>query len=454
MPPPVNTAPLITADDLTTSGMAGAPVTIANSHSTSPVQASLLPQPIAVCSTGPQEHVGPFRVIARVRASSADVQLRLSYQTGNGAWTALDWQSPPVTGLWARVDFGVIIVSESPIGDQSWTGRVEAQSATLGDTVAVDFLVFFDATRYGRARAAYTYHPGVISAHDEFALAAAANLNGTAATAGGTWATSGATTDFQGTGTASVARSTTSDASQRRAKLGTTTYSDVEVSANVVWTGVVSSTGIMHTKLLFGDDGTDWATFGIEHAYFSGVRTTYIRIQGSDGSTAAKNVSVLPTVTYTLRVVAYASGAVHGELLYQGSVIASVSAVVPGLVTGKVGLWDRNETSTAVTRRYGSFTAGIPAAEPVVINEGESMEVWSDRAVTQSADGATYGRVPEFRGNFFTVPAGGDQDRSTTVVVLAARNDLEVADWEDLGDSTSVSVYVTPRGIAFPRPGI
>jgi hypothetical protein len=55
MPPPVNAVPITTADDLETSGMAGAGMMITNSYSTGPIRATVPPRPSTRWSCPPRE---------------------------------------------------------------------------------------------------------------------------------------------------------------------------------------------------------------------------------------------------------------------------------------------------------------------------------------------------------------------------------------------------------------
>lgn len=89
------------------------------------------------------EHVGTYRVFARVYTASADVQLRfvwdvgdLIYPSENSAATVV------VTSGYSLVDLGEIRLGKVPLGDHRWMGRVEAKRAAASGNVDVDRVWF------------------------------------------------------------------------------------------------------------------------------------------------------------------------------------------------------------------------------------------------------------------------------------------------------------------------
>jgi hypothetical protein len=189
----------LTASELTTSGFAGTSGAVTGAYSTNAISATLAEQPSAVCGTGNQPHVGTFRVRVRVQVSDTTTMLRLSWQDGDGPFSANPWVSAPAPDGWCELDLGPITITPAALGSQRWTGRIEAYT-TDGNphTIYVNLLELIPAGEgYGRARGAYAYKPGVVAARDAFTtLGAGAALNGHTAAAGGNWATAGDATDF------------------------------------------------------------------------------------------------------------------------------------------------------------------------------------------------------------------------------------------------------------------
>lgn len=89
-----------------------------------------------------------------------------------------------------------------------------------------------------------------------------------------------------------------------------------------------------------------------------------------------------------------------------------------------------------------------PDGTPVIYS-GRTAEVRFDGAYRQDSTGTYYGRLAH-RGSPFFVPAAGDQNRDSHVVVKAHRNDIETASSVNVTDALSVSVVVTPRYLVPP----
>lgn len=463
------TSLIIDSDSLVTSGFAGTGTTVSDAYDPgaagdSAIIGGAYLQPAALCGTGDQTHIGSFRVRARVvSALGGTAMFRLSWQAGDGPFTSNAWVTPRNTFTWEEHDLGTITI---PAGSGRWTGRVEvmlnpANLGPLGTGVYLDYLTLIPVSDgYGKARAAYSYSAGVVTGYDQFTGAtAAAALNARVAPAGGTWATSGAATDFAFADDLSgeqIKRSTSSDAGPRWAILGSTNYTDVQVEsvamrtssggAGVVELGVVArwTDSSNYLRLVAQRDG-------------SGVRTLYLiqRVAGVDTTLASASIPVSWNIASAnkLRLIVFSSGRVLGDFLAAaGSLLASVEAsstvlaTAGTLATGKPGIYDYNSTASAIARYYDDFAVSTPAAEPIALYSGRTMQIRHETVYRDNGAGTYTGVPPSYRGGRFLLPVG-----TSRVAVLARRNDLEAATSANVTDSTRIQVGWTPRGLAVPR---
>jgi hypothetical protein len=154
-----------------------------------------------------------------------------------------------------------------------------------------------------------------------------------------------------------------------------------------------------------------------------------------------------------LRVIAFSSGRVLGYLLHpSGSTLAALEATSATLATGgtlatgKPGLYDYNATATAITRYYDDMAVSTPAAEPIAVYGGRTMQVRYDATIRDDATGTYTGRPASYRGDRLLIPVG-----TSRVLVKARRNDIETVADNNVTDATQVQVGWTPRGLAVPR---
>lgn len=446
-----------------TSGFAGAGSALSGAFGGTVVAAGLLSQPVALCGTGSLGHIGSYRIKARVWAASTDEFWRLSWQDGDGYLTSNSYTQPVAGSAFNELDFGIVTIQPVAAGSQAWSGQVEAYTTTAGgERGAVDYLALLPVDEgYGRLEAAYSYQPGVTTAFDDFSLVAAGSaLNGhVAAQTGGTWATSGVTTDFAYSTDFSdhwVKRSTTSDASERFAILGSATPSNVEVGVTVRIVGAAD------TNPTFMDALARWtssaAHLRLVALFVENELLAFLQMEVSGSPTV---IATAPTVAatdgvYSLRLIVYASGrALAWVMDASGQILAAMDAsdanLATGgtLATGKSGILDQCP-GVGSLRYYKDFYVATPATEPVIINSGKSLQVRSDSNLRQSTGGTTYGEVPS-RGSRLFIPQAGAATRSTRIAVRTIREDPITQASRNDGDSTQLSVFYTPRFLGVPR---
>jgi hypothetical protein len=137
---------------------------------TNVIRATLGTTPLAVCGTGMQGHVGPYRVKPRVfAAGTGPVYVRIAARYGGGQLTYGEWKLVPVIGEWCEMDCGVFTPPVAPVGAQGWEARVEAVSETAGDTIDVDYVILIGAGRFAKAKVSAVYEsPSSVLASDTF----------------------------------------------------------------------------------------------------------------------------------------------------------------------------------------------------------------------------------------------------------------------------------------------
>lgn len=422
-------------------------------------------QAAGMVATGSLGHVGTFRVKARVYGLAGH-RVRLTWQEGDGPFTANPYTALPAVNVWSEIDLGIITIPPKILGTQRWTGRLEAYSSTAGDTIHLDYLVLIPAGEgYGKARGAFQYVAGTLVGRDEFtAITGGTALNARTAPVGGNWATSGSTTDFAAddgptTGEETEKRSTAADSGTGRfAILGSTNYTDTEVSVDIyrgddvdtLRQGVIArwTDSSNHLVVAFEQDTTG-------STYLLRIRKRVAAVE----TVLAEKTAVLQTnAWYTVQAVVYASGRVQATILDRaGGTIASASAVDAVLATGgtlasgKPGFVDYASTAGTPARWYDNFWAATPPGEPTVVYSGRKAEFRHDDQIRQDSSGTYYGPVPSYRGSRLLLPPAGDESRTSRVLVKARRNDNDVADDTTVTDSTKVELFFVPRYLVIPR---
>lgn len=447
-------AAVIPKASLVTSGFAGIPATLAL-------------QSTAAFGTGTLTHIGTWRVkLIGAQVSSATVQIRLAYRTGDSPYSFTPWISAPFSGAECELDFGVIQIAEVERGTQAWDGRVEAKATVVGATLslpnAAAALLLIPVDRYVKARAPFVYRAGVLVARDEFTgRTAGTALNALVAPTGGTWATSGTATDFAAadapTGKETMSRSTTADTGNGRdAVLGTTVYAATEVGVDVLTTAFDDVNAALYASLLaryvdasnyllyswnIRDDGT------IAHLVVTKV------VAGVSTTLGYSANSVIPSLNtwYSLRMLVFISGYGVAQLLSDAGVILYHvpffdSTLVTGgtLDDGKIGFRDFSNASPAATRYYDNFYGMTPVTEPTVIESGKTLVLSHESALKESAAGGTYGELVP-RGGRIWVPNAGRDDLQSRFVVKARRFDVDATSDTNLSDSLTAQLSCRPR---------
>lgn len=470
---PTSSAPSLTIDStsMVTSGYTGATNTLSGAYSgasNNVILAGIRPQVQAGCGLGTLTHVGQFRPQLRASIAPADllstVHVRLSYQIGDGPWRSLPWRSPPVTG-WNSVDLGLVTIPAAVRGAQKWTGRIETYDSgvTVGGSINVDAVWLMPAEQYGRARATYAYQPGPAVGGDTFpSITAGTALNARVATTGGTWATSGATTDIAAADAPlatdeTEARSTTSDSGVgRHAILGSTAYTDTEVSVDIYRTASPGTSSTFRQGVQ-----ARWVDASNRFEVTVAGDFTFLARKVVAGSTTTLASFYYPafrlSAWHNVRVVIFASGRFFATLMNpDGGEVAvltgqdSVLATGGTLDDGKPGFIDYNGTATASTRYYDNFYAATPPAEPIACYSGQSIEFREDTTLREDSAGVYYGPPAEYIGARPFIPPAGGPARKTRIAAMARRNDVVGSPDDNIADSLLVQASWVPRYLVVP----
>jgi hypothetical protein len=468
---------VLDSDSLVTSGFAGTQTTRAGAYDPGASGNSIITTTVATSwqaafGTGVQPHIGTFRVKARIYSTAAptDLNIRLAWRAGDGDYIANDSVNVTWDGRFGEIDLGLVTIPPASAGTQSWDGRVEAYSSTSGDIFEADYLMLIPVEAgYGKSVASYTYSAGVITGRDSF-TGMVGSLNARVADAGGTWATSGSATDWtygpglNGVAQVAIGRATATDASPRFGILGSSNFTDVEVTSTIlrVATGTSSDRGVIARWT----DSSNYLRGTLAAVSVLGVETRTLaitsRVAGTDSVLASVTVpssAATNGVYYQIRLLAFASGRTILALLDASgiSTLASVDttstvlATGGTLATGKPGIYDYNP-GTAISRIYDTIGVATPAAEPIALFSGRKLEVRHNSVERESSAGGTWGRPQSSRGrNRFWVQPAGTADRTTRVVAKASRNDLRSGADDNLSDQIKLEATVTPRCSVIPR---
>lgn len=304
---------------------------------------------------------------------------------------------------------------------------------------------------YGEIRGVQTFeNPTAFSARDEFNQSAGA-LTGKTAPVGGTWAGAGDATDFAVEATGHTAqRTAVSDAASTVGRFAVsgaaaTTNQAVEVAAKASAFPATGEMGVLARYV----DTSNWFAATLDPGT-SDIHVT-VMVAASASTTSIPMQRPMDVGTYrTVRLLVFANGTwflfVDGVLARSGS--NSALATGGALASGKPGVYDAWQTSTASTRNYDNFLAFVPTADAAIF-ASQSLEIRHDRVIREDSAGAVWTPVTSVRGDYLRWPPGGLEGRPTRFIVKASRNDPDTG--TDPGiDNISVRAYVRPSWLIVP----
>jgi hypothetical protein len=428
------------------------------------IRATLASAAIAVCSTGSQGHVGPRHIKARVYGTgTGPIFARLAWRVGaDGGWSKTEWQELPGVGAFYELDLGTIQIPEALVGAQSWEGRIESYSATVGDQLEVDYVELLPAKRYGKARAPLILDtPTVFSARSEFTTESGA-VTGDALAQGGSWAAlAGSDTDDFNVSGGIMTRTATADSGtivggsiQGRAvgPNGVAALTRVAASLDMMITGTTDPNAGVNQGFI-----TRYASAGnflwvrlnpsLSNATFGTGLYAQLVIGGVFGAFPinVQNVPWRLGVSYRLQTAIYANGVVaiwYGQagappqLIGVGQDPALATGGV--LASGTTHVYD-GYSGVAATRTYDNFALWVPETRPVMPANGGGLEV-RHNAVVRST-----GSRPPYEGAYLKLLPAGREGRGSQLAVKVRQTDVETTPDCQIADPVRVSLDVTPR---------
>lgn len=462
-------ATMVAAQQLSTSGLSGSGNTRAGAFlpqgsGNSVIRGGTGSAWVGLCEALAQVHVGAFRAKVRVWTDGTDVQLRLAYRAGDGAFirnSAVDL-SPSLVSQWQEVDLGPVYIEAAGLGTQQFVPRIELRGDTALKTVDLNYLELIPAERYGYARSPAQSPgstPSVLAGADEFNQAAA-NLDAAAAARiGGSWSEASKTgaNGYQTTGTEAT-RTTTNDADLNSgcyAVLGSSVAS-CGVLADVQWSNATATTTptSRHGVLARYSNTSNWLMAVLEPAGFSARLVLYKRVGGTvtqiDATPQNGYLGALGTY-YRIMLLVDAAGNYTVSVGLPGSTLTTLlSGSDPDLATGgalasgKAGIYDAWSQPSGNTRAVDNFASWAPDPDAAIYS-GRALEFRSDDTLRQDSGGTgVYARPQIARGARFFIPQAGS-GRVTRIVVKAARNDIVEFPRDQVADALRVEARSTAR---------
>lgn len=459
-----NPSLLLLAENLTTTGFAGAAATRSTAYGAEKVKrATAVSQATTIAGTGTIAHVGAYRVKARVYSGSTAVLWRLSYRDGQGQRQTLEWTEAPYAERFCEVDLGAVLFTQAELGTQGSEMRVEVMSTGTPIASDLNYIELIPTARgYGRIRGLSRNAATDLKAYDEF-VQAAGNLDTKAMPLGGTWAmvTNTGANGWLTTGS-KVKRNKFTDASLNAGTfglagtnkyIGTTVAADFNCSAGFILgslrLGVLARYGSIENWVgaFFG-----WELYGAVYVYVikrvAGVET-YMTGTGNWVSTSWEGT--LPQRRLTLAITpegiwnmtcAIPGGAVEIERGGQDAVLSSVGA----LAEGRAGIYDAcNAGAERGTREADNFSLiGSESAERALYS-GRKGYLRTAGYIREDSTGTYDGPTSQHRGPDLYIPPAGQSDALTRLVTKLRRTDVDDEEDANVTDKHSTEVKVRER---------
>jgi len=414
----------------------------------------------------PMRHTGAYRVYARFYSYGGAMDARLVWDVGDLLTPTENTpvEVPTTTGFY-MLDLGEVRLDKIQTGVHWWGGQIQARGT--GGTIAVDRLWMFNIDEgFGVAQSAppaTTLTPFV--ARDSFAQTSG-TLTGKTLPIGGTWASAG---DADGYGI-----NTTNQTAQRTATgdtaglgnghfaiAGTAVYDEVSAQADFQFTAAVASdeflTGVVARY-------TDTSNFALAYIQKAAALSTWTlnAITRTAGATTAQSTLAspyfgVPDINHRIKFTIDVRGnyyvywglpdlGVESRQLLSG--FAPDLAAGATLDDGKVGFFDLVTFGTPATRQVNNFLVTAPAPDAAVFS-GQSLELSTWGIVREASGGTVYGPVSRVFGDLPRLPAAGNEDRTTEVMLKLSRGNL--ADSPDSGiDDLSAQVFYRPSWLYLP----
>lgn len=466
--------PLDTAAVATVAGASGGASNNVVAHT------NLLPTWLSVLSTeiaasGDMTHVGSFRVWARVRSpDGSNVRVRFVWDVGditlpvaNDPWLvpATADSQPVGSKPFYIADLGEIRIDRAPYGTHRWRGHVQAEGAVGGEELQIDKIwlqpVDEGAGRLGTAAAgASVPAANALSARDEF-NSGGGFLTGQTLQIGGTWAGAGDADDFQVTTAHAARRSVINDVSEdagRYALAGTSAFTNIVVRVDV--NAAVATSAAIQGVLARYTDTSKYLRVGLRNNPDTDERLLSLRKRTSEGDSERNAFAGTFEVDqfYTIQLAVLATGRYFVWVNEQGSAPALVLdgfdpdlAAGGELASGRVGMFDFENSASANIRDYDNFAAWVPDFDAVLF-ANQAAELRTEGMYRLDSTGTAPGPMSRVIGDLPRLPPSGLENRPAELFVKLSRGDLD--DLPDMGiDDIAVQVHYRPCWLFVPDDG-
>lgn len=465
---PADPAPL-TIDELVSDGFAGTP----DVEDGWPVVSAVLSNaPAAICSTGPQPHVGRKRISARCFATGPDVYVRLVWRVGSGPWHRdSTWRALPDEDKFFEVWLETKTIPELE-GGHSWEGVIEAYSPSGFPTVKVHWVETMPAESWSAVRAPkqLSLPSGGLIAYDSLTTADGTrdhgdSLIGSSSESGDVWSEAGDGDDIQ-IFDVNAARLADSDASiddGQFARLGVEDPAAVQLSGEV-FMPVASGFALEDVRAAYfvryqDPDNCLLAAFGWRriNPAWTETKISLIRVLGGAPGVLAQTVARLASNQWRrIEVAVDEDGNVtlvegpaggHGERVLQ---VSDAELATGGdLESGGFGIYDANASSADVLRAYRSLAVSTPLTSTFqtdhVLWNGRGGRFSSDRFLHDNADGTSEGELV-IDGEHLRLPPSTRTERKVRVAIKTRLHDLETERSRGLdGGGVTADLSITER---------
>lgn len=411
-------------------------------------------------------HVGTYRVLARVRTTASIIAmpyLRLTWDVGDLTLpVSNDQVQIPVTSAFSIVDLGEIRIERVPFGLHRWQGVIEGLGQGNAETVQIDKVWFLSADEAtGRLIAETAIGRGLVAyaGRDGFNQTAGA-LTGKTAPVGGNWTFQGGDTDdYQVDGNGKVTRTAVSDTAARLVSLGTGTLAACVAEVDVKLSTLAETTARLGLFCRFVDTSNVMIVYVRNNStttpawrlhvepLIAGTPTNFLQLLPGgglpDGRTWTLPIDV--SQVYTLRFYSdifgnwrvwfdYASALTDDSPpLWYGQ--ASQLATGGAIASGGFGLYDNQSAATAATRSYDNFAAWAPTADAVAF-AAQDLEIRYDGNFRDDSAGVSAGPVARSIGDLARLPVGGLETRALELMTKLSRSDLGIIPDDGIDDVT------------------
>lgn len=369
-------------------------------------------------------HTGLYNVSVRVYSTSEDLPwLRLAYGVGDVVAPAelAQLQVPRKEGFY-DIPLGLINIPALPFGAQRWEGVIQARGEKGGENISIDRIRFQCADECSGVLLARQSTTALASIVASDSLIGEGALSGSEDTRGHKWEELGGAGGLTRT-SEGAERATKADTEGRSVLLATPTVGPVRVRCEVSHSNIAQ--GMVQGIYLRWFSSTYWARVSLVRVGNNG-KQGWLYLEYDIGA------GVVPIALANL--ASFSGGATLDAEISAGAEVTSrlggqtYRATLPATfrkgeahAEGKVGIYDYNPSSTAVTRIYTHFTAAPLPPSDAVIYANRSAYLTTTGNSRQSEDGLGAAPVGYPGADLPRLPVSGPSETPVEIAVKPSR---------------------------------